>query len=564
MDDIEDITSQARNKTAFRFRNGNIAIFALASAAMALAIFWAVQDMTGQISADYARLHAINTERNLSIYTHQDIGFIANAARSSTIRDWFADENDPHKRREAHALMMNVISSLHGSSLYIGIQKTNAEYSVEAGCALDDMQPHARLDPANPEDVWYFDLMSSDRDYVLNVDTDKKLHQKRVWLNHKVVSPTGELLGAFTAGVPLTWAAEKIFSGYQDATVRTVIMDGKGIITMDSALLGEGELILNAPPTPIQTISSDPAFLASMENHLSDTHDRLQSGCFEVIQLTSNRHGYATIAHIESTDWAVVTLYEPFSLFDPTKLLPFAAIMAALLAAFAIASSILSYRLIFRPLGQLILNLSRLRSAEESIYGLERDDEFGILSNTIHRLLHEAHRDALTGLHNRRSLEREMQRIMGILARSGGMLSVIMADVDCFKGYNDTYGHDAGDVCLKAVASVLEENAGRTDDLAARYGGEEFAVILPNTDKDGAGIIAQRMLDAVRALKMPHSANVAADHVTFSLGVATGIVNRTQSLNGYLRKADEALYASKHTGRNKYTWLPMQETPLSD
>jgi diguanylate cyclase (GGDEF)-like protein len=565
VDDVEDIAARGRQKIAFRFRNGNIAIFALASAAMVIAMFWAIRDMTGHVSADYARLYAINTEKNLSIYTHHDIGFIANAARSSAIRDWLADAKDPQKRKNAHALMMGIVSSLYGSSLYIGIQKTLSEYSIEAACALNDMQPHARLDPSNPDDAWYFDLMAAGRDYVLNVDTDKKLHKKRVWLNHKVVSPDGELLGAFTAGVPLAWAAEKIFSGYQeDTTVRTVIMDGKGTVMMDSSLLGKGDLLLNAPEVPIQKISSDPAFLAAMENHLSDTHDRLKSGCFEVISLASHSLGYATIAHIDSTDWAVVTLYEPFSLFDPKKLLPFGAIMAALLAAFAAASSILSYRLIFRPLGQLIFNLTHLKSAEERIYGLERDDEFGILSNVIHRLLNEAHHEALTGVHNRRSLEREMQRIMGTLSRANGMLSVIMADVDCFKGYNDTYGHAAGDVCLKAVASVLATTAGRTDDLVARYGGEEFAVILPNTDKDGACAIAQRMLEVIRALRMPHSASLAADHVTFSLGVATGIVNRTQSQNAYLRKADEALYASKQTGRNKHTWLPVPETRPAD
>ena len=564
MDDAQDITLRARNTIAARFRNGNIAIFALVTAAMGLAIFWSIWDMTGQVSADYAKLHAANTAKILSIYTNQDLGFIASAARSSVIQDWFADEEHPQKRKDAHALMMGVVASLHGSNLYIGIHKTLSEYSIEAESTLDEMQPHARLDPANPADVWYFDLMAADTDYVLKADTDKKLYNKHVWLNHKVVSSAGEPLGAFTAGVPLAWAAEQVFSGYQDTTVRGVVIDGKGAIVMDSALLGKGDLLLDAPDMPIQKISSDPAFLAAMANHLSDSHDRLQSGSFEVIQLASNRLGYATIAHIDSTDWAVVTLYAPFALFNPTKLLPFGAIMAALLASFAVASSILSYRLIFRPLGQLILNLSRIKSAGERIYGLERDDEFGILSNVIHRLLNEAHHDPLTGLHNRRSMEKEMQRVMGILSRAGGAISVLMVDVDCFKGYNDTYGHDAGDMCLKAIASVLATIASRTDDLVVRYGGEEFAIMLPNTDKDGACAIAQKMLEAVRALKMPHSANAAANHVTFSLGVTTGAVNRTQGQNTYLKKADEALYASKQTGRNKYTWLPAQDPPLAD
>ena len=559
VDGVRDITSRGRYKIAFRFRNGNLALFALASAAMALVIFLAIEDMAGQVSAGYARLHAINAAQTFNMYTNQDIGFIANAARSQAIRDWFADEADPQKRKNAYDVMMRVVSSLHGSSLYLGIQKTLSEYSIEAECALDDMKPHAHFDPSNPEDVWYFDLIRSGRDYVLNVDTDKRLHKKRVWLNHKVTSPAGELLGAFTAGVPLAWAAEQVFSGYQDSSVRGMVIDGKGIIMMDSTLLGKGDLLLNAPEIPIQTISSNPVFLAAVENHLAKTGANfpLQSNP-TVLMLSSSSLGYATIVPIESTDWAIVTLYEPFSLFDPTALLPFGAIMAALLAAFAGASSILSYRLIFRPLGQLILNLSLLKSSQDRIYGIERDDEFGILSNVIHRLLNEAHRDALTGLHNRRSMEQEMQRSMGLLSRSNGMLSVLLIDVDCFKGYNDTYGHEAGDLCLKTIASVLATGTARTDDIVARYGGEEFAVILPNTDKDGACTIAQRLLEAVRERKVPHSASTIANYVTFSLGVTTGIVSHVQDQNAYLRKADEALYAAKQAGRNRYTWLPIQ------
>jgi len=564
VNNTQDVTQRSRHKIALRFRNGNIAIFAIVTATMAMAIFWAIHDMADKVSADYARLYAVNTEKTLSTYTHQDIRVIANAARTHTIRAWFADEEDPQNRKDAYELMKDVISTLQGSSLYICIHKTRSEYSIEEESSLDDMRPHARIDPSNPEDSWYFALLASDMDYVLNVDADKKLRQKRVWLNHKVFSPEGELLGSFTAGVPFALAAEKIFSGYQDAMVRTMIIDGKGIVMMDSALFGKGDLLLNAPEIPVQTISSDPAFQAAVANHLSDEHDKRESGCFAVVSLASNRLGYVTIAHIESTDWAVVTLYEPFSLFDPTKLLPFGAIMAVLLAAFAITSSILSYRLIFRPLGHLILSLSHLESKEEHIYGQERDDEFGVLSNVIHRLLNEAHHDPLTGLYNRRSMEEEMRRDMGTLSRSGGMLSVIMVDVDCFKGYNDTYGHEAGDICLKNIASVLTTATGRTDDLAARYGGEEFVVILPNTDKDGACTIAQKLLEGVRGLLMPHSANVAVNYVTFSLGVTTGVVNRKQDQNDYLKKADEALYVSKQTGRNKYTWLPMQQAPPED
>ncbi|MDR2696415.1 MAG: sensor domain-containing diguanylate cyclase [Deltaproteobacteria bacterium] len=559
MDAVQDVTLRRQRSIALRFRNGNLALFALASAAMAIAIFWAIRDMAGQVATDYARLHAINAARTFSLYVNRDIGVIADAARSQAVVDWFTDETHPQKRKDAHAAMASVVSSLHGSSLYVGIQKTFSEYVIEAESALDDMKPHALLDPSNPEDAWYFSLMAAGKDYLLNVDTDKKLLRKRVWFNHKVISPTGELLGAFTAGVPFSRAAEKIFAAYRNTKVRGVLIDGKGIVMMDSTLLGKGDLLLNAPQIAIREISSDPAFLAAIQAHLADTgtYFPLQPQPV-VVTLSSKQYEYATIAPIGFTDWAVVTFYAPSSLFEPTRLLPFCAIMAALLTAFAISSSILSYRLIFRPLGHLILNLSRLKNTQERIYGLERDDELGILSNVIHRLLNEARHDPLTSLHNKRAMEEGMQRAMESLSRSGGMLSVLMIDVDCFKGYNDMYGHAAGDTCLKTLASVLAANVTRVDDLVARYGGEEFVVILPNTGQDGVCKIAQRLLEGVRKLRMPHGASTVADHVTFSIGAASGMVHHAQNQDEYISRADEALYASKQAGRNRYTWLPMQ------
>ena len=171
------------------------------------------------------------------------------------------------------------------------------------------------------------------------------------------------------------------------------------------------------------------------------------------------------------------------------------------------------------------------------------------------RLFDKARYDALTGIYNRLFIEENLERITQSVFRHSGTLSVLMIDVDYFKKYNDTYGHNMGDDCLKAVAETLAQEVTRMDDFVARYGGEEFIAVLPNTDEIGARLLANQMLESVRELNIPHKASDVADCVTISIGVATGVVKYTQSAADYIKRADEALYMSKQGGRGQYTFL---------
>ena len=123
--------------------------------------------------------------------------------------------------------------------------------------------------------------------------------------------------------------------------------------------------------------------------------------------------------------------------------------------------------------------------------------------------------------------------------------------MDFFKLYNDTYGHQAGDSCLQTIARTLSANAYRPADLAARYGGEEFALLLPETDAAGGCFVAQRLLEAVRNLRIPHAASETAPHVTVSLGVACLAASADEDPRTLIQLADEALYEAKKGGRNK-------------
>jgi len=158
--------------------------------------------------------------------------------------------------------------------------------------------------------------------------------------------------------------------------------------------------------------------------------------------------------------------------------------------------------------------------------------------------------DALTGIGNRRLFDEFAQREWRRCLRMKKPLSIVMLDVDHFKLFNDSYGHPAGDACLKAVATQVARSAPRAGDLAARYGGEEFAMILGETDLDGANWVANHICQQVAARKIPHRAS-SFQHVTVSCGVASVIPQADMSLQGLLKAADNALYMAKTQGRNK-------------
>lgn len=192
-------------------------------------------------------------------------------------------------------------------------------------------------------------------------------------------------------------------------------------------------------------------------------------------------------------------------------------------------------------------------------------------SHRIERELREANRkivdiarrDALTGLFNRGHFDMALDREFKRLQRTGLPLSLIMADIDYFKDYNDTYGHQAGDECLRAVADVIRRAGGRTADLAARYGGEEFVLILPDTDARGAMVIADQVQRYMRGIAISHESSKVSEIVTLSLGVATVAPDRGMKPGTLVEMADKALYRSKAGGRNRVEIHARREGGLS-
>ncbi len=174
------------------------------------------------------------------------------------------------------------------------------------------------------------------------------------------------------------------------------------------------------------------------------------------------------------------------------------------------------------------------------------------LKNMSYKLKVASQTDVLTGLYNRRFFNEVYLREWKNAVRVKSSLALLMIDIDYFKKYNDTYGHLQGDECLFAVAREIQSAVKRPRDVAARFGGEEFIVLLPETDSEGAAIVAQTLMDSIANLNLEHAGSPLTNRLTVSIGIADIIPEDASTMDCLLNRVDAALYTAKNAGRNCY------------
>lgn len=185
-----------------------------------------------------------------------------------------------------------------------------------------------------------------------------------------------------------------------------------------------------------------------------------------------------------------------------------------------------------------MFDISARKKVEEQLLALQKELE------------ELSFRDGLTGTANRRMFDSVLELEWTDARRNGQPLSLIMLDIDCFKQYNDHYGHIQGDECLKQVAGALRKAASRQRDFLARYGGEEFVLVLPDTDAQAAQMVAERCRNLIFKAQIAHAASSVGQLLTISLGVGTIVPSHSTNPLAFIEEVDQQLYKAKANGRN--------------
>lgn len=203
--------------------------------------------------------------------------------------------------------------------------------------------------------------------------------------------------------------------------------------------------------------------------------------------------------------------------------------------------------------------VARIRYHSRSYLNLQqRDEAYRALRQSQQQLLETnlelqrlTNSDGLTGLSNRRYFDEYLGAEWKRAAREKSQLGLLMIDVDCFKAYNDNYGHVAGDDVLRRIAAVIRENCARPADLPARFGGEEFSMILPMTSPGGTRLLGEKVRRAIAGLEIAHSGSQVEPHVSISIGGAVIVPEQDASFTSLIERADKGLYDAKRNGRNQ-------------
>ena len=231
---------------------------------------------------------------------------------------------------------------------------------------------------------------------------------------------------------------------------------------------------------------------------------------------------------------------------------------------FLIAIVILFQQRILKRIGvfnQMLLSRSQGFEYQNKLHG---NDEITDLAETFKEFTETIEKqklkleklsmsDGLTGIANRRALDIRLRHDIDLSVRQKSTVTILLMDIDCFKLYNDNYGHSAGDQCLKDVSKVICDSLNRDSDFVARYGGEEFVCVLPDTDIQGAQGVANNIIEKMKDVALPHQYSNVADYVTMSIGIATSQPSEVLTPETIVKRADTALYVAKSSDKNSYS-----------
>jgi methyl-accepting chemotaxis protein len=470
----------------------------------------------------------------LEASVNSEIAIVVKIATSPLLLRYFLDQNNLELERMVLEDINGYRLAFESHSLF-WVNDTDKKFYMDGEYTYT-------IDPDDPEHYWYNMTLYKTEKYNFNINYNPVLGITNLWINVPVFDSDHKPIGILGTGINLSDFLTGIYRNYSEKE-DLYFFNAAGEITG----AGNTQLVADKIKLDKELGQTGEDILAGMKY--------LGIGEIKYFK-TKDYNGVAAFGAIPALDWYVTAIHrssDADSLKTGMAIL-FGTMMVVILSIFAVFNIFVARML--EPINRITKKIIQLYSEWELMPQSEVrcKDEIGTLGEFLNLTVI----DQLTGICNRRFLDGNLSKIIKSLSRTGGNLSVLMVDIDFFKKYNDTYGHDMGDKCLMEIANVLMQCTAREDDFAARYGGEEFVVVLPNTEEKGARIMADRILKRVYECYIPHETSEVAEFITVSIGGTTGIVKHPQKGSDYTKCADVALYKSKNNGRNQYTFGGMK------
>jgi len=494
------------------------------------AIFIVLMNQIMHKSAGKEVSHVVEMERfKLEVSINSEIAIALKMADSPIIQRYFLNPEDSELQKFALEEIAGYRRAFTGNNIFWISDKDKKYYF--------NNEYVYTLNPLDKSSWWYDSIMTMHKPYDLHVDFNIGIKKTMLWINIPVFDSNHKSIGIVGTGINLADFINAMYQNHSEAE-ELYFFNGAGEIT------GANDITLVENRVNITKV------LDKTGKRILARTKRLKNKEIKYFEAKENEQIIA-VGSIKDLDW-YITVIRHFSIGDSLQTgmtVLFGVMMVVILVIFVIFNIFIIGML--EPLNRMVKTITQT-FADWDMHpqksGHHRD-EVGTLGDFFHLTII----DQLTGIYNRRYLDGNLKKI--IKSHSRTCLSVLLIDIDYFKRYNDTYGHDEGDSCLKAVAAIISQCTIRAEDFVVRYGGEEFAAVLPNTDRNGAQVVAEQMLEKVRAYKIPHKASDISAYVTISIGGTTDIVKHSQSPQDYIKAADKALYESKRNGRDRYTYL---------
>ena len=546
-------------------------------------IYYTLSNKVNELSKKFAVQYALKEKSRITSPIKKEIALVQNLADSPILRKWAQNENNEDLKAKALAELESYRKNFQDSSYFFIIDESKNYYFNNSKNEYLNNQYQYTLDEENEDDKWYFATMEQVDDYYINMNYDRALKTTKLWIDAIIYNTEDKKIGMLGTGFSLDRFIQDFLKS-DSKFVTPLLFDSKGYIRayQDTNLIELCTINKEVSKTDEKTVfkllqGKDADKLQSMMNDLSNNSNKVSTVKFEM----QNDNRIAAVTYIQSMNWFIMTLLDNSKILNMWDFLPTIAVL--IVSLFVIAGAIIFFinRFILKPISHLTEFTKVIADGNyDKKISMDFDNEFGTLADSFNKMANTINKhinhleelveqrteeleernkeldrlaslDGLTRLCNRRVFNEILNKEWERLKREKRPLSLLFLDIDFFKQYNDFYGHQQGDECLKKIASILDKEARRPADLAARYGGEEFVILLPNTPESGAWQKAKAVQKSISTVNIAHKKSKVSSHVTCSIGVATVVPNNNFDADKFLDAADEALYEAKESGRDR-------------